>query len=289
MASEEMSCYEGASVQSFQFYLDHSGEHEAMLKCLRDLLPAEFKRISADKQGLDVLGLGSGGGEMDVQILGLLKAACPDLPITVDVVEGSSKLTEGFKALVAKSPDIQGVPFTWHIMHSDSYINQVKAKVDAKKFDFIHSIQMIYYVDALTETIEFYHGLLKKKGTFMIIVEAHDSGWDRLWSTYSGVLCDEVIKEYRSSKQVIASLNSLGLKFEEHAIPNCFDVTECADPGSTKGRRLLNFLTARDDFHQSFTPEIRAEILDFLKNKCSTEKDGRVMFDATLSCLLVRA
>lgn len=44
MASEEMSCYEGASVQSFQFYLDHSGEHEAMLKCLRDLLPAEFRR-----------------------------------------------------------------------------------------------------------------------------------------------------------------------------------------------------------------------------------------------------
>lgn len=44
MASEEMSCYEGASVQSFQFYLNHSGEHEAMLKCLRDLLPAEFRR-----------------------------------------------------------------------------------------------------------------------------------------------------------------------------------------------------------------------------------------------------
>lgn len=43
---------------------------------------------------------------------------------------------------MAKSPDIQGVPFTWHIMHSDSYINQVKAKADVKKFDFIHSIQV---------------------------------------------------------------------------------------------------------------------------------------------------
>lgn len=44
MASEEMSCYEGCSVQSFQFYLEHSGEHEAMLERLRDILPAEFKR-----------------------------------------------------------------------------------------------------------------------------------------------------------------------------------------------------------------------------------------------------
>lgn len=36
---------------------------------------------------------------MDVQILGLLKAACPDVPITADVVEGSSKLTNGFKGI----------------------------------------------------------------------------------------------------------------------------------------------------------------------------------------------
>ncbi|CAG01845.1 unnamed protein product [Tetraodon nigroviridis] len=289
MASEEISCYEGASVQSFQFYLEHSGEHEAMLQCLREILPAEFKRIGADKPGLDVLGLGSGGGEMDVQILGLLKAACPDVPITADVVEGSSKLTESFKALVAKSPDIQKIPFTWHIMHSDSYITQVKAKVDVKKFDFIHSIQMIYYVDALTDTIKFYHSLLKNNGTFMIIVEAHDSGWDKLWSTYSRALCDEAIKEYRSSKQVMASLNSLGLKFEERIIPNSFDISECYNPSSQSGRRLLNFLTARDDFHQSFTPEIRAEMLDFLRNKCSTQKDGKVLFNSTLSCLFVRA
>lgn len=116
-----------------------------------------------------------------------------------------------------------------------------------------------------------------------------DSGWDRLWSTYSRVLCDEAIKDYRSSKEVITSLNSLGLKFEEHVIPNSFDITECFDPSSQAGRGLLNFLTAKDDFHQSFTPEIRVEMLEFLRNKCSSEKGGRVMFDSTLSCLLVRS
>lgn len=34
--------------------------------------------------------------------------------------------------------------------------------------------QMIYYVDALNDTIKFYHSLLKKNGTFMIIVEARE-------------------------------------------------------------------------------------------------------------------
>lgn len=122
-----------------------------------------------------------------------------------------------------------------------------------------------------------------------LVMPADDRGWDKLWSTYSRALCSEAIKEYRSSEKVIASLNSLGLKFEERIIPNFFDITECFDPSSQKGCRLLNFMTARDDFHQSFTPEIRAEMLDFLRNKCSTQKDGKVLFDATLSCLFVRA
>lgn len=34
--------------------------------------------------------------------------------------------------------------------------------------------QMIYYVEALTDTIKFYHSLLKKNGMFLIIVEARE-------------------------------------------------------------------------------------------------------------------
>lgn len=118
---------------------------------------------------------------------------------------------------------------------------------------------------------------------------ADNSGWDKLWSNFSGELCSESIKEYRSSKQVIASLNSLGLKFEERIIPNSYDISECFNPSSPNGCRLLNFMMEKEDFHQSFTPEIRAQMLDFLRNKCSTQKDGKVMFDSTLSCLFVRA
>lgn len=45
MAAEaKQSCYEGSSVQSFQFYLEHSGEQTAVLQCVQDILPREFKR-----------------------------------------------------------------------------------------------------------------------------------------------------------------------------------------------------------------------------------------------------
>lgn len=48
MASEaRQSCYEGSSVQSFQVYLEHSGEHQSVLKCVHEVLPGEFKRYKS--------------------------------------------------------------------------------------------------------------------------------------------------------------------------------------------------------------------------------------------------
>ncbi|XP_076603773.1 histamine N-methyltransferase A-like [Chaetodon auriga] len=289
MAAEaKQTCYEGSSVQSFQFYLEHSGEHEAILQCVHHILPGLFKRTGTDKSSLDVLGVGSGGGEVDTQMLTLLQSTFPAVPITAEIVEGSSQLSANFKALVAKTTSLQKIPFVWHIMNSEEHERQVKAKADVKRFDFIHMIQMIYYVDNLTNTIKFYHSLLKNNGRLMIIIEAANSGWDILWKTYKKDLQDDVITEYRSSGDVIACLKSQGLKYEEHAIPNTFDITECFDPSSQTGRRLLNFMTAKD-FYQSFTPEIRTGMLDLLRNKCSTEKDGRVFFNSNMSCILVHA
>ncbi|XP_034430021.1 histamine N-methyltransferase A-like [Hippoglossus hippoglossus] len=290
MAAEaKQTCYEGSAVQSFQFYLEQSGEHEAIVQSVHSLLPAEFKRIGEGKSGLDVLGVGSGGGEVDVQMLSLLQSTFPAVPITADIVEGSAALTENFKALVAKTTSLQKVQFAWHIMHSEDYEKQVKAKGDVKKFDFIHMIQMLYYVDSVADTIKFYHNLLKNNGTLMIVIETAHGGWDTLWKTFKKELCVDAITEYRSSAEVISCLKSQGLKYDEHIIHNTFDITECYDPNSTTGARMLNFMTQTKNFHQSFSQEVRAGILDLLRNKCSTVKDGRVMFNSNTSCILVHA
>ncbi|XP_043987245.1 histamine N-methyltransferase-like [Gambusia affinis] len=270
MSAETHTCYEGCNVNIFPFYLEKSGEHAAIVKCLQNVLPAEFQRIGAGKSSLDVLGVGSGGGEKDVQILSLLQSAFPSVPITADIVEGSSELTANFKALATKTADLKKIQFSWHIMSSEDY---EKAKGGIKKFDFIHMIQMIYYVN----------------GRLMIIVESANSGWDILWKTYKKELCVGSITEYRSSGEIISCLKDQSLKFEEHLVPNSFDITECFDPSSVTGERLLSFMTGTEHFYKSFSPEVRAGILDILRNKCSTEKDGRVFFNSNLTCIFVHA
>ncbi|XP_053733464.1 histamine N-methyltransferase A-like [Synchiropus splendidus] len=288
-AEDKHTCYEGDSVQSFQFYLEKSGEHEAILQAVGKILPADFKRMAEGKSSLDVLGVGSGGGELDTQMLNLLQSTCPGVSLSTDIVEGSSELVDCFKALVKKTPSVQNVPFTWHVVHSEEYVKQGKAKADIKKFDFIHMIQMIYYVNDVEDTLKFYQSALKPNGRIMIIIEAENGGWDTLWNTFKKDLWTGAIQEYRSSRDVVASLKKLGMKFQEHDIPNSFDITECFDPTNETGRRLLNFMTAKDDFQNSFTPELRAEMLDVLRERCSTKKDGKIFFKSDLKMILIDA
>uniref|UniRef100_A0A8C6UPU4 Histamine N-methyltransferase n=1 Tax=Neogobius melanostomus TaxID=47308 RepID=A0A8C6UPU4_9GOBI len=252
------TCDHGSCVHNFQLYLEHSGEHQAMLQCMNSVLPAEFKRIGEGKSSLDFLGVGSGGGEVDAHMLTLLQSTFPGVPVTSDIVEGTLKFTDNFKALVAKTPNLK------------------------TKFDFINMIQMMYYVEDMAATIQFYHGLLKKNGRLMIIVET--GGWDTLWKTFKNDLCNHTV-----TGQVKPCLDKLGLKYDEHRIHNEFDISECFDPKSKLGRDLLNFMTGKDDFYTGFTPETQKAILDLLKDKCSTQKDGKTMFNGTLDCILVHA
>ncbi|KAJ8352396.1 hypothetical protein SKAU_G00238720 [Synaphobranchus kaupii] len=283
------SGYEGRYVDGFQLYLEGSEEHKVMCGFIDKILPDEFARIVEGKKSLNVLGCGSGGGEMDAHILSVLQSKVPGTSINADVVEPSHELTENFKALVAKTPNLKKIPFNWHPMTCAEYETMVKNKKETKRFDFMHMIQMLYYVTDMTATIKFFHSLLREKGKIMIIHEAASSGWNTLWKTYKQELCTKSISDYLSAGDIKNCIQELGLKYEEHSLPNTVDITRCFTEGDEMGEKLLDFMTYQVHFHQSLTADIRAGILDLLQNKCSTKKDGRIMFDCTLTALLIYA
>ena len=55
------------------------------------------------------------------------------------------------------------------------------------------------------------------------------------------------------------------------------------------GQKLLDFFTHQVNFYQSLNADIRAGILDLLQNKCSSKKDGKILYDCTMTVLLIYA
>ncbi|KAJ8255291.1 hypothetical protein GJAV_G00203210 [Gymnothorax javanicus] len=283
------SVYEGRYADGFQFYLDYSNEHKVIREFIDKILPDEFARIGEGKPSLNVLSVGSGGGEIDAHILSVLQSKVPGASISADAVEPSNELNEKFKALVARSPNLQKIPFTWHPVTSDEYETMFKNKKETKRFDFVDMIQMLYYVSDLKATIKFFHSLLRERGKILIIHEAANSGWNILWKIYEEQLCKKSISKYLSAGEIKTTLQKLGLKYEEYTLPNSCDITMCFNKEDEMGENLLDFMTDQVHFHQSLTADIRAGILDLLQNKCSTKKDGRIMFDCSLTALLIHA
>ncbi|KAM8858205.1 histamine N-methyltransferase A-like [Synchiropus picturatus] len=289
------TCYDGAEVQSLNFFLEKSREHDALRDVMQEVLPPVIKRMAEGKNNLDILGIGSGGGQVDIHILNLLHELCPGVSLSTDIVEGSCELVENFKERVKTTPSLEDVPFTWHVMTSEAYVKQESARAEIKKFDFIHMVEMIYYVKDLEETLQFYRSALKPKGKMMIVLEAvfayqpDNGGWDVLYNTFKKELSVRPLKEYRFTRHIAASLKKLGMKFEEHDVPGTVDITVCFDSTNDTGKRLLNFLTNCDDFQSDFTPELQERILEVIRNKCSTEKDGKIFFHDESSMFLTDA
>ncbi|XP_012994564.1 histamine N-methyltransferase [Esox lucius] len=287
--SEKPPGYEGRNLLGFQFYLKHSEEHKVIQGFVDRVLPGEINRIAQRKSQVDILGVGSGGGEIDAYILSIMKSKLPATPLSADIVEPSIELSDHFKALVRRTPSLQKIPFSWHTMTCEDYEKQVKEKGNMKRFDFIHMIQMLYYVNDYPRTIQFFHSLLKDNSKLLIVHEAETSGWDTLWKTYRDELCTKTISDYKSAGDIKVHLDQLGLKYDEHLIPRTLDITACFTKGDDMGELLLDFMTEQDHFYQSLTPELQAGILDLLRNRCSTEIDGRILFDNSLTCLLVHS
>lgn len=83
-------------------------------------------------------------------------------------------------------------------------------------------------------------------------------------------------------------LDSKGIPYRSHGFPSSMDITECFTPGDERGELMLDFLTEILEFSRSAPPELKAGVLEVLKQPgCSREVDGRVMFNSNMEALVI--
>uniref|UniRef100_A0A3Q2PB55 Uncharacterized protein n=1 Tax=Fundulus heteroclitus TaxID=8078 RepID=A0A3Q2PB55_FUNHE len=221
-----------------QYYLQSFGEHLAVLKCLQNIILSLIHIFTSNKKNVDA------------QMLSIL--AFPSVPKTADIVEGSSELTDNFKAFRRScSPGTACEDYEKQVILTFFYcllflqlpINQIKLNI------------WIYVFSSNNLA---------------------NSGWDILWRTYKKKLCVGRVTEH-------------GLKFSEHPVPNSLEITEWFNQNSVTGERLLTLMTGTDHSYESFPSQVRAGILNVLRNKCSTNKDDRMFLKSNLSRSFVHA
>ncbi|XP_067112757.1 histamine N-methyltransferase-like isoform X2 [Osmerus mordax] len=274
--------------KSFQLFLDRSSEHQCMQDFIHGVLPDILSSIGEGKRHLNVMGVGSGAGQIDLEIFSQLRLKHPGVNVENEVVEPSAQQLHNYKVLVSKTPKLDYINFTWNKMTAFEFEKHWRENNRTEKIDFLHMIQMLYYVKDPGATISFFHSLLSKNGKLLIILVSGTSGWGKLWRTYRAQLCNTEISQCVTTADIKSFLDSRGLRYQTYELPSQMDITECFTVGDEKGELLLDFLTEVLDFSRTAPPELRAGVVDLLHHPdCSTQSDGRVLFNNNLEVVVV--
>ncbi|XP_041662446.1 histamine N-methyltransferase-like [Cheilinus undulatus] len=274
--------------KSFQLFLERSSEHQCMRDFIQNILPDILASIGDGKSQINVIGVGSGAGEIDLEMLSVLHLKHPGVTVDNEVVEPSSQQLHNYKVLVSQKPGLDYINFTWNKMTSSEFEQHWKAKTMTKKADFIHMIQMLYYVKDPEATVSFFQSLLNKNGKLLIILVSGESGWGRLWQTYRSELCNTEISQCVTTKDIKSFLDSSGVSYQNYILPSQMDITECFSEGDEKGELLLDFLTEVLDFSKTASPKLKSGVLELLRHPdCSIESSGRVIFNNNLEVIVI--
>ncbi|KAK2849720.1 hypothetical protein Q7C36_008503 [Tachysurus vachellii] len=290
MADQNRSLVDDYSryLKAFELFLERSSEHQCMRDFIHNTLPNILCTVGAGKSTLNVMGVGSGGGDIDLEILTQLHTKHPEARVENDVVEPSGDMLYKYKVLVAKTAGLDHITFRFNKMTASEFESDWKQRNIDRKFDFIHMIQMLYYVKDPEATVSFFRSLLHKDGKLLIILVSGQSGWGRLWRTYRAQLCKSDISQCVTPGDIKNFLDAEGIPYQSHTLQSQMDITECFTAGDEKGELLLDFLTEVLEFSKNASPELKAGVLELLKQpECSREVDGRIIFNNNLETLVL--
>uniref|UniRef100_A0A2H6N6G4 Histamine N-methyltransferase n=3 Tax=Micrurus TaxID=8634 RepID=A0A2H6N6G4_9SAUR len=275
-------------VETFQVFLKKSTEHQCMLDFIHKKLPQLISSISNGKTDINVLSIGGGSGEIDLEILARLQSEYPGVIIHTDVIEPNAEQINSYKECVAKAPDLKNIKFTWHKETSLEYENRIMDSKEMGKWNFIHMIQMLYYVKDMPATIRFFHSLLEPGAKLLIILVSGRSGWAKLWRKYGPRLPSNDLCLYISSADVEDMLDGSGLKYQTYELPSDMDITDCFTEGSKTGELLLDFLTETYNFSKTAPLDLKNELIEDLKKPEYGERRGdNYFFNNTLSAIMI--
>uniref|UniRef100_A0ACB8G0Z8 Uncharacterized protein n=1 Tax=Sphaerodactylus townsendi TaxID=933632 RepID=A0ACB8G0Z8_9SAUR len=87
----------GHYVESFRLFLENSTEHQCMLEFIEKKLPGIISSIGNGRSTINILSVGGGAGEIDLQILKKVQAKYPGVIIYNDVIEPSVEQIINYK------------------------------------------------------------------------------------------------------------------------------------------------------------------------------------------------
>ncbi|XP_020786494.2 histamine N-methyltransferase-like [Boleophthalmus pectinirostris] len=278
--------------KSLTVYKVHSSGHQPREDFIRTILPEQLASIG-DGKSINIIGLGAGEGNIDMEMLSQLRRKHPGVLLDNEVVEPSAHRILRYKERAAQMFHLDPVNFTWNQMTASEFEEQWRQRNITKKIDFIHMLHMLYYVEDPGATVRFYQSLLRKNGKILISILSAESGYVKMWKAFSTQLNPPGTRTWfpeRNTADIKQLLDEAGIQYQSYKSPAVLDITDCFTEGNEAGELILNFLTETVNFRKTAPQELRDGVLRTLRDpQCCTEKNGRILLNKNEDFFILEA
>ncbi|XP_041482077.1 histamine N-methyltransferase-like [Lytechinus variegatus] len=263
-------------------YRSYAGFYSHKIKLYQKWADDVFLPIAVEKlqeffqgeQEFRILGIGSGGGEIDVCLLERLSARFSCISNTV--VEPATDAISKYKALLdEKATSLPGV--TTHLKQTtfEEFCAETRENSNSSDsrptFHLIHAISSLYHVDDFKKVIREMYEMLEEGGVMLVIVMTDDHVIYRMWDNFPFLVGQQqdALAKNLSSKDITTALEDLGIAYSVQTVNCRTDAISCFNPESEEGGKVLDFLTNTIRFRDTAPAEMYDEVLGFLRAICS--------------------
>ncbi|XP_078356871.1 histamine N-methyltransferase-like [Oculina patagonica] len=281
---------------SFNVFLAKSGERMKNFELLRDHIPPLIQRnlpSCQQRSRFNILSVGSGNGEMDMEIMKIIKKELQNseqgrhMKFFNRAIEHSEYSCGLYKDAIENLASPLNDQLSDFDLCQQTFEEYQESEKESVKFDMVHFIHSTYYVDIEQALIHCFEKELGDKGIFACIVEERDlSYWVNVKQSNQWHGNDKESEIYETTDKIIKIANDNGWKHEIYTQEFSIDVTEVFDEKSTEGNLLLDFLTHIVNFRETADKQLVEETLAVIKD-LTTVKDGKRVGNKKESLLFI--
>ncbi|XP_077869855.1 histamine N-methyltransferase-like [Saccoglossus kowalevskii] len=222
-----------------------------------------------------------GGGQVDELIIDNLIAKYAN--ITYIAVEPAAEELSKFKDLVEyKSDKWCNVTFDFQKITIEKYLE----KNGEKQFGMVVVSNSAYHFKHLEDTTMKLYNCLVKGG--MLYFTMGDGGWTKLSVKVGEYYCSSNLNFI--GIQAIEDIFKRRLpyvKYQTKCREYWIDVTNCFDEESQSGSYKLDFFTQIYKFRETCKPEIKEQLLNYLRDECCKKDSNILLLNANKKDLII--
>ena len=270
-----------------------------MIGCIREGIEPVMKNLATliKSPTVRVLGVGSGRGEMELEILHVAAQSLHEMnpnhksDFLCCVVEPNREELEDFKSSVepvlpSHLANLANVKFEWHQETFEQYVD--KQDHELRKFEIVLFVQSLYYfADFEDALVHSYEKILGDKGVIICIVLGEGSYSERFARKFhdAGKFQIPGVK-YHCNEDVVAVAKKYNFPFEQYSMDFPWDLTEIFDDASELGNKHLDFITKFKNFRGTVSGREVEEVLKLLEEVSSVQDGKRIAKGKTVTVIL---